>query len=62
VGEEEPKVEVAACYPAFVADDDASRRRYDLALAIAIRIMDEPPEGRHARFAAARLYHSNAPT
>ena len=42
--------------PGFVGRDAASRRRWDLAVAVAARVMDEPPNSKHALFAAQRLY------
>lgn len=52
----------APSYPVWVPDDEDSRFRYDLALAIATSAMAEPPHSASARMAAEVVFRMPEPT
>lgn len=59
---EKREIPKAPRYPGFVDATEAARARYDLALAVAARSVDEPPTSAAALMAAQVVYESDIPT
>ena len=49
-------------YPEFVGESHERRRRWDLAVAVAARALDEPGDSRYVMFAARHLFHDETLT
>ena len=59
---EQRPVPPAPSYPEWVGYDAEARQRYDLSLALAVQLMEEPPHTAAARMAAEVIFRMPNPT